>query len=101
MKYAWKAKGRNDWDETHTLYLILDKKKYPFAEIAWYDTLEKFTLWINGYVSEEALDIERDNYPSVKDAKDMALTYMQVWWVSGAPQRMTEDERRHWQSTVY
>lgn len=99
MNYAWKTNGRNEWDETHTLYLILDKKKYSFAEIAWNDTLRNYTLWINAYVSEEALDIERANYSALKDAKDTTFTYMQVWWVSGAFQRMNDDERRHWQAT--
>jgi len=99
MNYAWKTKGRNEWDETHTLYLRLDKKKYPFAEIVWHDSFEKFTMWINGWVSEETLDIERDRYNELKDAKDTAFTYMQVWWVSGAFQRMNDEERKHWQST--
>jgi hypothetical protein len=99
MKYAWKVTGRNEWDETHTLYLILDKKKYPFAEIVRHDSFGKYSLWVNGWVSEETLDIERARYNELKDAKDTAFTYMQVWWVSGAFQRMNDEERKHWQST--
>lgn len=95
MKYRWKKHGEEDWDIAHTLYLILDDGQYGFAEINWYPDIEKWELFVSGFVSEEALEIERE-YELLSDAKRAAYTYMTVWWVSGAMQRMNDDEKRQW-----
>ena len=95
MKYRWKKHGEEDWDIAHTLYLILDDAKYGFAEINWYPDIEKWELFVSGFVSDDVLEIERE-YELLSDAKRAAHTYMTVWWVTGAMQRMNDDEKRQW-----
>jgi two-component SAPR family response regulator len=95
MKYRWKKFGEDDYDEGHVLYLILDDGKYEFADISWQFDMERWTVFVAGFVSEETLSIEK-HYELLSDAKHDVLTYAKVWWVTGAMQRMNEDEKRQW-----
>jgi hypothetical protein len=95
MKYRWKTIRADEYDEAHVLYLILDDGKYEFADISWQFDMERWTVFVAGFVSEQRLDVERP-YELLCDAKHDVLTYAKVWWVSGAFQRMNEDEKRQW-----
>ena len=104
MKYRWK-KSENAWDdEVWRLYLILDQPeggdmKYLSAMVTWYEHTETWDVFVVGSVSEEAVDIER-TYELLCDAKEAVMNYMTVWWVTGAMQRMNDDERRQWRELV-
>lgn len=95
MNYRWRKTGEGDYDESYLLYLILDGKKYEFADVTWYSNTEKWKVFVSGFVSEEKLEIER-TYELLCDAKEDVLNYAKVWWISGVYQRMDADERRQW-----
>ena len=95
MKYRWKKTGEDGHDELWTLYLILDGVKYAFAEITWYDYLEKWSVFVSGFASEEAVHVEK-RYQLLCDAKQEVLDYAKVWWVSGVYQRMNAEEKQNW-----
>jgi hypothetical protein len=94
MRYRWAKRG-NEWEEMWTLYLILDGKKYGFADVNWYFDMERWGVFVSGFVCEEKAHVERP-YELLCDAKNDVLDYAKVWWVSGALQRMNEDEKRQW-----
>lgn len=94
MKYRWVKRGI-EWEEVWTLFLILDGKKYGFADVNWYFDTEKWELFVSGFVSETALDIEKE-YELLSDAKEAALTYAKVWWITGDMQRKDAEEKRQW-----
>jgi hypothetical protein len=96
MRYRWKTVRADEYDEARILYLILDEGKYEFADISWYHSVERWTVFVNGFVSEQRLDVEEARYELLSDAKHDVLTYAKVWWVTGAFQRMNEDEKRQW-----
>ena len=98
MKYRWKKRGE-DWEEMWSLYLILDGHKYPFAEVNWYESMETWTVFVSGYVCEEAVHVEK-RYAYLCDAKADVMDYAKVWWVSGALNRMNEDELRQWREST-
>lgn len=95
MKYRWKKRGEDGYDEQWTLYLILDGKLYPAVEISWYDSIEQWSVFVSGFVCDETVHIEK-RYELLCDAKKDALDYMRVWLVSGVYQRMSADERKSW-----
>jgi len=96
MRYRWKKTVDKYDDEEWSLYLILDGKKYGFANINWYSDTEEWELFVSGFVCDDVLDIER-TYDLLCDAKEAVMNYMTVWWVTGAMQRMHTEERRQWQ----
>jgi len=96
VKYRWKRRGEDGWDESYMLYLILDGRKYAFAVITWLPDLEKWDVFVSGYVCEEEAHVERDYYALLCDAKREVLDYAKVWFVSGVMQRMNADERDWW-----
>lgn len=95
MKYRWKKTGEAGYDEMWRLYLILDDQRYPAVEITWYAHLKKWNVFVSGYVSDEKVHVEQ-MYQYLRDAKEDAMNYMKVWWVSGALQRMSAEDRWHW-----
>lgn len=97
MRYRWKRRGEGGWDESYMLYLILDGRKYEFAEITWVPDLEKWSVFVSGYASEETVHVELDYYELLCDAKREVLDYAKVWFVSGVYQRMNADEIESWQ----
>ena len=95
MKYRWKKHGEEGYDEAYTLNLILDDGKYELGDVTWYTDIERWHVFVSGYVSEDHADVER-NYELLCDAKKELLNYMRVWWVSGAFQRMNDSEKYVW-----
>ena len=95
MKYRWKKTGEDGHDELWTLYLILDGVKYTFAEVSWYDYVEKWSVFVSGFASDETVHVEK-RYQLLCDAKQEVLDYAKVWWVSGVYQRMNDRERKSW-----
>ena len=95
MKYRWKKTGGDGHDELWRLYLILDGVQYPFAEISWYDYLDKWSVFISGFASEEAVHVEH-RYDLLCDAKQEVMDYAKVWLVSGVYQRMNAKEKQNW-----
>ena len=96
MRYRWIKRGEDDWDEAHALYLILDGKKYEFGQINWGEVFERWDLFISGFACEETLDIEKERYELLCDAKNILLNYARVWYVTGTFQRMSDDEKKSW-----
>jgi hypothetical protein len=96
VKYRWKRRGEDGWDESYLLYLILDGKKYEFADITWQPDLARWAVFVSGYASEETVHVERDEYELLCDAKRDVLDYMKVWFVSGSFQRMNAAEKDSW-----
>jgi hypothetical protein len=94
MKYRWKKRG-DEPDELWALYLILDGGKYAFAEITWYDYLDKWSVFISGFASEETVHVEK-RYDLLCDAKNDVMDYAKVWFISGVFQRMNDDEKESW-----
>lgn len=97
MRYRWKRRGEDGWDESYLLYLILDGRKYEFAEITWIPDREKWSVFVSGYVCEETAHVEYDYYELLSDAKREVLDYAKVWYVSGVFNRMNADEKQSWQ----
>lgn len=95
MKYRWKKTGEDGYDERWVLYLILDDVQYPCVEILWYGNIDKWSVFVSGYVCEEKVHIEKF-YELLCDAKADALNYMKVWFVSGVYQRMNAEEKNAW-----
>lgn len=101
MKYRWKRRGEEEWDdETWRLYLILDGKQYVFAILTWYGHIERWDVFVAGFVSEEQVHVEK-RYDLLCDAKRDVMDYAKVWWVTGAMQRMNEDEKRQWRDNKH
>lgn len=96
MKYRWRKHGEDGYDESYVLYLILDGRKYEFADVSWNFNIEKWKVFVSGFVSDDSLDIERP-YELLCDAKADVMNYANVWWVSGVFQRMSADEKKGWQ----
>ena len=97
MKYRWKKTMDKYDDEEWSLYLILDGKKYEFADVTWYPDSERWSVFVSGFVSEVTIEIETVLYELLCDAKTDVLNYAKVWWVSGVYQRKDDDEKLQWQ----
>ena len=95
MRYRWK-KIDNGHTETWVLFLILDGKKHSAVEVSWHEHVEKWIVFVSGYVSEDTTHVEDTRYDLLCDAKREVMDYMQVWWVSGAFQRLSDKERDNW-----
>jgi hypothetical protein len=95
VRYRWKKTGEGGYDETWSLYLILDGVKYPFSEITWWGERDKWSVFVSGFASEERAHVEKP-YELLCDAKKDVLDYAKVWWVSGVFQRMNAQEKKNW-----
>ena len=99
MRYRWK-KSTDQWDDdTWKLYLILDGKKYVFAILTWYEHIEKWEVFVAGFVCEQQVHVEKP-YDLLCDAKRDVMDYAKVWFVSGVYQGMNADELRHWREST-
>lgn len=94
MKYRWKE---IEADAQHSLYLLIDGAAYEVAIVEKRYPDMPWTAFVAGFVDAEKTPVEGDvQWDDVHDAKKEVLTYIKVWWVSGAFRRMSEDELEAW-----
>ena len=93
MNYKWKEV---EADTQHELYLLIDGHKYMVASVERRYDSYPWIAFVSGFIDEGQTPVEGVCWDNLREAKHDVLTFIKVWWVSGAFKRLSPDELDAW-----
>jgi hypothetical protein len=93
VNYRWST---NVEGEHYRLLLLIDGHKYEVACVEKSYRDQPWVAFVSGFVDEEQTPVEGVFWEHLHEAKSAVLTFIKVWWVTGAYHRMNDKERESW-----
>lgn len=93
MKYRWKEV---EDDVQYELRLLIDGVTYVVASVERRYGGYPWVAYVSGFVDQGQTPVEGVCWDDLYEAKQEVLTFIKVWWVTGAFQRLSDTERETW-----